>query len=328
MAVSGTISATTFNTQRVIDTAVRRCRVPPQAITAEMQQYAKDALYLVLSDLANYKTPSWCIEKQLYAFYLNQPVLELDVGTVEVLNANYRTTQQVTGGVTSSSNEYKVQFSSETQVATIGIKWSADVAAIPLTFQVSTDNSTWITVGSATTTATAGTKSWYDIDQPLPYLFFRITSTSTISYDEIYLGNTPQEIPMGVINRDTYTAQSNKIFAGRPVNFWLKRDRLNPEMYLWPAPNNIAETAQLVVWRHRHIMDVGKLTEDIEVPQRWLEAITAQLAAKMAMETASVDVNLIPMLQAMARVAQQAAWDGDNDGSPTYIQPWIAPYTK
>jgi hypothetical protein len=328
MAVSGTISTTTFNTQRVIDTAVRRCRLPVQAITSEMQQYARDALYLILSDLANYKTPSWCIEKQLYPFYLNQPIVTLDVGTVTVLNANYRTTLQISGTVVSSANEYKVQFDSQTQVATIGIKWSADVVAIPLTFQVSNDNISWITVGTETITATAGTKNWFDIAQPLAYSFFRITSTSTITYDDIYLGNTPTEIPFGVLNRDAYVNQSNKIFAGRPTTYWLKRDRLRPEMYLWPAPDSTAETAQLVVWRHRNIMDVGTLTQEIEVPQRWLEAITARLAAKMAMETPAADAGLIPMLQQMAQIAQQAAWDGDNDGSPMFIQPWIAPYTK
>ena len=328
MAVSGTISTTTFNTQRVIDTAIRRCRLPVQAITSEIQQYAKDALYLILSDLGNYKTPSWCIEKQLYPFYLNQPVITLDVGTVEVLNANYRTTLQVSGAVTSLPSEYRVLFTSETQVSTVGIKWSADVTDIPLTFQVSNNGSSWVTVGTETTTATAGTKNWYDIAQPLAYFYFRITSTSVIPRDDVYLGNTPQEIPFGVLNRDTYVAQSNKVFAGRPTTYWLKRDRVRPEMYLWPAPNSTAESAQLVVWRHRHIMDVGSLTQEIEVPQRWLEAMTARLAAKMAMETPAVDAGLIPMLQQMAGVAQQAAWDGDNDGSSTYIQPWIAPYTK
>lgn len=328
MAVSGNISSMTFNTQRVIDTAVRRCRIPVQAITSEMQQYAKDALYLILSDLGNYKTPSWCIQRQIYPFYLNQPIVTLDAGTVEVLNANYRTTLQVTGATVTSANEYKVEFDTETQVSTIGIKWSADVTDIPLVFQVSNNGSTWTTVGTETTTATAGTKNWYDISQPLPYFFFRITSTSTISYSSIFLSNTPTEIPFGVLNRDTYVNQSNKIFAGRPTTYWLKRDRVRPEIYLWPAPDSTAETAQLIVWRHRHIMDVEKLTQEVEVPQRWLEAITARLAAKMAMETPAVDAGLIPMLTQMAQVAQQAAWDGDNDGSSTYIQPWIAPYTK
>jgi hypothetical protein len=328
MAVSGTISTTTFNTQRVIDTAIRRCRMPVQAITAEIQNYARDALYLILSDLANYKTPSWCIEKQLYAFYENQPVITLDVGTVEVLNANYRKTQPLTGATTTTATQYKVQFDSSTQVFTIGVKWSAAVTAIVLTFQVSDDNITWTTVGTATTTASAGTKSWYDISQPLAYGWFRINASATFSYDEVYLGNLPQEIPLGPLNRDTYVAQSNKIFPGQPVNYWFKRDRIEPEMYLWPAPNPVSLTAQLVVWRHRHIMDVGTLTEEIEVPQRWLEAITARLAAKLALETPAASADMIPLLAQMAEVAQRAAWDGDNDGSPTFIQPYISPYTK
>jgi len=66
MAVSGTISTTTFNTNKVIDHSFRRCRLNAQAITSEMQSYALDALYLFLSELASVKTPSWCVEKQIY----------------------------------------------------------------------------------------------------------------------------------------------------------------------------------------------------------------------------------------------------------------------
>lgn len=326
MAVSGTISATTFNTQKVIDNAIRRCRLPVQAITAEIQQYAKEALYLILSDLANNKVPSWCIERQIYPMYVNQPDIVLDVGTVELLNVNYRTMQEVSGTVVFSSTLYKVEFEDTTQVATVGVKWNA--ASVTLTFQTSDDDVTWTTVGTQVTPASAGEWTWTDIEAPLPKTYFRITAASPIVATDIYLGNTPNEIPLGSINRDTYVAQSNKIFAGRPVNYWFQRDRVNPIMHLWPAPNLASEQAQLIVWRHRHIMDVGTLTQEVEVPQRWLEAIICRLAAKMAEETPSVDANLIPLLNAKAIQAQQAAWDGDNDGSPTFIQPWIAPYTK
>lgn len=326
MAVSGTISATTFNTQKVIDNAIRRCRLPVQAITAEIQQYGREALYLILSDLANNKVPSWCIQRQIYPMYQNQPDIVLDVGTVELLNVNYRTMQEVSGTVTSSSTLYKVGFEDTTQVSTVGVKWTA--ASVTLTFQTSNDDITWTTVGTQTTAAVAGEWTWTDIEAPLPKMYFRITSSSPISASDIYLSNTPNEIPLGSINRDTYVAQSNKIFPGRPVNYWFQRDRINPIMHLWPAPNIASEQAQLIVWRHRHIMDVGTLTQEIEVPQRWLEAITCRLAAKMAEETPTVDANLIPMLNVKAVQAQQAAWDGDNDGSPTFIQPWIAPYTK
>ena len=56
MAFSGTISQTVFNTGRIIDNAIRRCKLSAQQITAEYIDIANDQLYLLLSDLAN-QTP-------------------------------------------------------------------------------------------------------------------------------------------------------------------------------------------------------------------------------------------------------------------------------
>ena len=82
MATSGTISTTIFNTRRVIDTAFRRCRLPAQKISSEMQDYAKDALHLILSNIANDKPPSWCIERVVLPIYRGEPTVELPLGTV------------------------------------------------------------------------------------------------------------------------------------------------------------------------------------------------------------------------------------------------------
>ena len=103
MAYSGNIGGTTFNALKVVDHAFRRCRLPAQAITSEMQSYALDSLYLMLSELANIKTPSWCIEKLILPMYENQPLVTLPVGTVEVLNLNYRTLQLLSGATVSTS---------------------------------------------------------------------------------------------------------------------------------------------------------------------------------------------------------------------------------
>jgi hypothetical protein len=326
MATSGTVSTTTFNTRKVIDTAFRRCRLAPQRVTAEMQSYAQDALYLYLSSLANAKAPSWCIEKILLPMYENQPIVTLPVGTVDVMNLNYRTMAQATGVPTVSSTEYRVQFSASTQVATVGIKWSA--AAVPVTFAVSTNGIAWTTVGSSSATASSGQWTWTDISAPQQYLFFRITATSAISYSEIFLGNTPNEVPMGVLNQDQYTQQSNFLYASRPNSYWFQRDLPQPVLNLWPAPYEAAENALLVCWRHRHIMDVGTLQQEIEVPQRWMDAIVAMLAFKVAEETPEVEATLVPQLEQRAIVAVQAARDGDNDGSSMFVQPYISPYTR
>jgi hypothetical protein len=162
----------------------------------------------------------------------------------------------------------------------------------------------------------------------LPYQYFRITSTATFNYAVISLGNMPQEIPLGQLNRDSYVNQSNKVFPGRPSNYYFQRDLPEPVVYLWPAPFIAAEQAQLILWRHRQIMDTANLQQDVEVPQRWLNAIVDNLTAKVASETPQVDAQLIPMLEQRAAMSLQRAWDGDNDGSPIQINPGIGVYTK
>ena len=325
MAYSGNISGTTFNALKVVDHAFRRCRLPAQAITAEMQSYALDSLYLMLSELANIKTPSWCIEELILPMYENQQLVTLPVGTVEVLNLNYRTLQLLDGTTVATSTSYTYSFSSTTVVDTVGIKWSG--TAVPVTFQVSTNGTTWTTVGTSSAVAVAGDITWTDISGALPYLYFRITASSPLLYSAITIGNLPQEIPLGQLNRDSYVNQSNKVFPGRPSNYYFQRDLPEPVVYLWPAPFSAAEQAQLVLWRHRQIMDTENLQQEVEVPQRWLEAIVNGLAAKVAAETPAVDAALLPILEQRSAVSVQRAWDGDNDGSPIQINPGIRAYT-
>jgi hypothetical protein len=325
MAYSGSISGTTFNALKVVDHAFRRCRLPAQSITAEMQEYARESLYVFLSELANIKTPSWCIEKLILPMYQNQPIVTLPVGTVEVLNLNYRVLQVVSGAVVTTSTSNTTHFTTQTVVNTIGIKWSA--AAVPVTFQVSDDGTVWTTVGSSSVTASAGEITWTDISGALPYTYFRITSTSPLSYSVITLGNLPQEIPLGQLNRDSYVNQSNKVFPGRPSSYYFQRDLPEPIVNIWPAPFAASEQAQLVLWRHRQIMDTENLQQEVEVPQRWLEAIIDGLAARVAAETPQVDPQIMAVREQKAAMSVQRAWDGDNDGSPIQINPGISVYT-
>ena len=325
MAYSGNVGEITFNALKVVDHAFRRCRLPAQAITSEMHSYALDSLSFLLSELANIKTPSWCIEKVILPMYQNQPVVSLPLGTIDVLNLNYRVLQLLSGTTVTTSTSYTVSFSSATVVNTIGITWAA--AAVAVNFQVSDDGSTWNTVGSSSDVAAAGDITWTDISGALAYAYFRITSASPIVYSAITIGNMPQEIPLGQLSRDSYVNQSNQVFPGRPSSYYYQRDLPKPIVRIWPAPFVAAEQAQLILWRHRQIMDTNNLQQEVEVPQRWLEAIINGLAAKVAAETPSVDINLVPMLEQRAAASVQRAWDGDNDGSPIQINPGIGVYT-
>ena len=328
MAFSNTVSQTNFNTRRVIDNAIRRCKLTAQQITAEHIDIANDQLYLFLSDLANQGAPLWCIEKQIYPLYDGVGDITMTDGTVDILNSNFRWLQEVTGTNVDTSTTRTVTFTTDTFVANVGVYWTA--AAVPIALERSDDNIIWTTIQTETPTATAGQWTWFDLDSSVAARYFRVRATSgTLSFSQIYLANTPTEIPLARMNRDDYTNLPNKAFQNnRPLQFWFDRQVNNPIMHMWPVPNAAATVCQIVVWRQRYIMDVGTMTQDVEVPQRWLEAIVAGLAAKMALELVEVDVNLIPILDQKAAISLNIAQMEERDNSPMMIAPNISPYTR
>jgi hypothetical protein len=70
------------------------------------------------------------------------------------------------------------------------------------------------------------------------------------------------------------------------------------------------------------------MTQDIEVPQRWLDAVIALLAAKLALEIPDVAPDMIPLLDAKAAQAEGEAWAEERDNSPIRWAPNISAYTR
>ena len=327
MAYSGTVGLTSFSANKVVDTAYRRCRLPAQAITAEMQQYALDSLYLLLNNLPNQRTLSWCIEKLVLPMYQGQPVVPLPLGTVDLQNLNYRTNGIVTpASETPAATTYTLVLDVESTITTVGVVYSSTTTACNV--QTSPDGVSWTTV----TTIDGGDEDelvWVDLVPPVSTRYLRIQNGVAVNVSSVTLCNNPSEVPMGPLNKDTYVAQSNKVFEGRPTTYWFQRDIAQPVINLWPAPNDsAAEQAQLIVWRQRHVMDVANLRQDVEVPTRWFDAISWMLAYRVAIETPAVDPSVISLLQAQAEQAKAIAFEGDADGAPTYIVPYISGYTR
>jgi hypothetical protein len=328
MAYSNTVSQTVFNTRKVMENAFRRCKVRAELITAEYVDIANDQLYLLLSDLANMGAPLWCIEKQIIPLYDGVGDVTLDTRVVDILNSNLRQLQEVDGTKTTNATTRTVEFQSTTFVSTVGVRWSA--ASVPIALERSNDGVVWTTVQTETPVATAGEWTWFDLDSSIATLFFRVRATSgSLSFSQIYLSNTPTEIPLARLNRDDYTNLPNKTFQStRPLQYWYDRKIPNPIMHLWPVPNSGATTSQLVLWVQRYIMDVGTMTQELEVPQRWYEAIVAMLAAKLALEIAEVDTSMIPMLDQKANLALYTAQAEERDNSPMMMAPNISQYTR
>lgn len=231
MAVSGTISTTKFNVQKVIDHAFRRCRLSAQQITAELQDIARSNLYLLMSEMANKGYQLWALDYVTVPFVMGQGDYTLPAGTVDVLQINYRNTDG-------------------------------------------------------------------------------------------------REVPLTRINQDDYNNLPNKSLPGRPVQYWLDRQRDAPVVRLWPVPSTIAAGHSMYISRQRHLMDVGELTDDLDIPQRWTNAIISDLAWRVALEAPEVDATLVGELKSIANEAIIIAQNAERDQSPMRITARIGAYTR
>lgn len=330
MAVSGTVSMTVFNTRKVIDHAYRRCRIPPEGISSEQIDFALDTLYLVLSMLANRGLQLWCIERYLMPLYEAQGLITMPNGIVDILNTNLRTIEVVNENTTdtTTSTTYTTIFPAQTQVTVIGIEWSG--ASTSYALETSNNGTTWTTLSTQDNpNATVGTVTWVDVQGSLATTYFRVRATTgVLNQTQVIFANTPNEIPMARLNRDDYVNLPNKTFEGRPLQFWCDRQLNNPVLYLWPVPSAQFVTAQVVVWVKRYIMDVGTMTQEIEVPQRWYDSIVYVLASRLAEETPTVDPQMIAILDQKAQRSLLEAENEERDDSPIYLTPNIAVYTR
>jgi len=357
MATSGTVGATVIDVQQLIDHGARRCGKLAEELTSEQQTSARESLFFLLSNLANLGINYWAIDKEVIGLQANKYIYSLPVGTVDVLNALYRTLNQPTGSYATSAGGVVANVY-DNDVATFCQQTSADgniqvnygtgnpvyagsIGILPYVagggsstlsyiYEYSTDGSTWNTLYDAgSTTITDNQWIWQDIDpgQSVSYYRVRAYNSTTLALREWYVGNNSTEITMARLNRDDYTNLPNKNFtANQPFQFWLDRTISQPTMYVWPTPSD--PFVQMTVWYSRQIQDVGALQGQLEIPQRWYEAVVMMLAHRMSLELPQVANDRIAYLEKMADTYLMQAENEERDKSPIYLAPNISVYTR
>lgn len=332
MTTSGTISATQIDVTTIIEHSARRCGVLASTLSAEQQISAKENLFFILSDLANRGVSLWCVQKNVLGVALNKKVYDLPVGTLDILNAFYRTCNFVGTPASASATTWVVDAGSgiTQSVTTIGVT-STSAQTLNLTVEVSPDNSAWTTVTTIPAFTTVPNLTyWFDLEPTTSSRYWRIKENvqSSLTLSNAYFGYNTQEIMMSALNRDDYTNLPQKDFSGRPLQYWYDKQYQVPRLWLWPVPNDI--TAQIVVWNQRHIQDVGVLSNTLEIPQRWLESIIFLLASRMILELPAdkLPQGRIEWLDRKADEHLKRAEDGETDGAPISFTPNISAYTK
>ena len=83
----------------------------------------------------------------------------------------------------------------------------------------------------------------------------------------------------------------------------------------------------MVCWYSRQIEDVGSLTDELEIPQRWYETVLFMLAHRMSLELPQVGMDRVSYLEKMADKYLADAESEERDRSPIYWAPNISVYT-
>jgi len=360
MATSGTVGQTVFETRKVIDHALRRCKVPPQIITSEHIDTALDLLFLNLSALASYGIPLFVIEKVILPIYRGQRSVPLPVGTVDMMTMNIRDLNRVLGQTDTASegipaNAFDTDLATslvqtipagwvqtdygdgnQAQIDNYGIFFTNAVAEVwDITIQGSQDGITYTDLyANAELDAIPGDWFWLDLEEQVPWRFIRLQANGTtiLNIAEFYLGNTANEIPMPKIALDSYSNLPDKTFLSRPTEYWYDKQGTTPSgqsiLTVWPLPDTEFTFFQYILYVKRQIQDIGTMVQEIEVPQRWYEFVICDLARKCVREIAESDISRLPILDADFEKESINVWAGEDDGAPVRITPRIGVYTR
>lgn len=90
------------------------------------------------------------------------------------------------------------------------------------------------------------------------------------------------DTPLVPLSRQEYNDYSTKTATGYPFQWYFDPQRTTRTLYVMNVPDaTIAASTTLKYTYQRVIEDLGALTNDVDIPQEWLEAFIYSLAARL-----------------------------------------------
>mgnify|MGYP003139616152 FL=1 len=160
------------------------------------------------------------------------------------------------------------------------------------------------------------------------------TFTVSVSTTTYSLASSSIDVLEAVVNRDNVDIQlerismqeflkiPNKKQTGRPTQYAVRHERDNPEVYLWPLPEN--STDQVKVELIRYMQDINKSAiQTPDVSRRFLPCLTAGVAYYMSMKRPNVDMERIAMIKTEYEERLSRALEEDRERVSLLIRPQV-----
>jgi hypothetical protein len=232
---------------------------------------------------------------------------------------------------TSPNGSIGCLFATAVSVTQVGILFGAP-GIFDLFYEYSLDGVNWTALDSANVNVSqAGQWYWVDLNGgPDTAIGWRVRSvgTNNLAIDELFFGNTPQETNLGAWNLDDYSNQPNKFSPGSVTNWYQQRNKDGPVLYVWPVPNDAAKYDVLTFWATQYLDTVSQISQSLDLPARWFDAITAQMARRLCRSLQEADFSRYPMLVTDEQEAMMLAAAEERDPSPTNYDLNLDVYTR
>lgn len=336
----------------LIEGATRRCGIGPEKLTSEIVEASLDELNLLFTELLNRGVQLWKRQKMVLPLYLNTASVPLPVGINRVDRLSRRSLTRQTGtpsssagGVaanafdgdldtsciqTSDNGDISCVFTDATQITNVGVLFGTDMS-LSFFVEYSVDGSTnWTSLDAWTGAVTSGSWVWLDLDGAPSALGWRIRASGAsvpLVVTELYLGNNPSEIPLDPWNLDEYQSMPNKTTGGQVVNYYQQRNLDTVDLLVWPVPDSSAVFDTLVVWTLSYIDTVSEMTQTIDFPRRWYNAVTSMLARRLCRSLPEADLKRYDLLKNEEQEAVELAEGEERDYSNTNYDMGIGAYT-
>lgn len=169
------------------------------------------------------------------------------------------------------------------------------------------------TVESASQTLTAGQASYTLSAEKLDIIdaLLRTNAGNASSQTDLYMER---------VSLNDYARQTNKLTQGRPTQFWVDHKDTAITVTVWPVPDSTT-TYTMFYYYMKRIEDSGVPgSNNIDVPVRYLPALTAGLAYKLAMKNPQAS-QLLPVLKQEYEEQWNNASDAARDKASLFIKP-------
>jgi len=145
-------------------------------------------------------------------------------------------------------------------------------------------------------------------------------SSNMVDAMEVVVNLSSTDIQLDRLSMEEYLKIPRKSQTGRPSQYAIRRGRSNPELYLWPVPDN--DDYSLKIEKIKYLQDVNKSAGQIaDVSRRFLPCMTAGVAYFMSLKRAGIDGNRIMFIKQEYEERLARAMDEDRERTSLRIVP-------